>query len=339
MSEGIARLAIVEQLRGLAALSVCWFHLTNQYGDWVRISGEYGWLGVEAFFVISGLVIPLSLARDWARSGTRAIPGFLLRRFVRIEPPYMASVLLVVLINLAAFQFSLFDGPVFVFSIPQIFMHAAYLIPLTNYQWLQPVYWTLAYEFVFYLTIAIGIGLISSKDSILFGLCYALFLSIVVLGYVTPLLGLFGMGLLVFRTRAGFDPSSLTALAIGLTGAAMILEGYIPQAVVGLLTACLIYIPNWSEGVPNLAGFILNKLGKISFSLYLFHVPIGGKIVNLGKRWLTTPEEHFALSLAALGVSLLAAAIFWRLVELPCLKIATAIGNRQRSPGMNRAAI
>ena len=111
------RLAIVEQLRGLAALSVCWFHLTNQYVDWVRLSGGYGWLGVEAFFVISGLVIPLSLARDWARMGTRAIPGFLFRRLVRIEPPYMTSVLLVVLLNFLLFQFPLFNGSTFIFSI------------------------------------------------------------------------------------------------------------------------------------------------------------------------------------------------------------------------------
>ena len=35
----------VEALRGIAALSVTWFHMTNTYTlDWVRYSGFHGWL-------------------------------------------------------------------------------------------------------------------------------------------------------------------------------------------------------------------------------------------------------------------------------------------------------
>ena len=192
---------------------------------------------------------------------------------------------------------------------------------------------------LFYFFIAMTIAIVCSENRIIPAFCYAIFLIIVIFSFVTPLLGLFGMGLLVFRARAGFDPGRWTALAIGLTGAAMFLEGYVAQAVVGSATAFLICVPNWSQGAPGPAGFILNNLGRISFSLYLLHVPVGGKIVNLGKRWLTSPVEHFALSLAALSVSLLAAAIFWRLVELPCLKMATAIGNQQRGPGTNGSAI
>ena len=71
-----SRLEGIDQLRGLAALSVAWFHLTNQYDDWVALSGSRGWLGVEAFFVISGFVIPLSLAGDWQRRGRRAYRCF-----------------------------------------------------------------------------------------------------------------------------------------------------------------------------------------------------------------------------------------------------------------------
>ena len=141
MSQGSGRIEVVEQLRGLAALSVTWFHLTNQYSDWVMSSGTYGWLGVEAFFVISGFVIPLSLAGDWWRFGARAVPGFFLRRLIRIEPPYLLSVLLVVLLNVSAAQFSAFQGQSQSISVEQILWHAAYLIPLTQYEWLQPVYW------------------------------------------------------------------------------------------------------------------------------------------------------------------------------------------------------
>ena len=105
-----SRLKVVDQLRGLAALSVAWFHLTNQYHDWAGQSGSFGWLGVEVFFVISGFVIPLSLAGDWQQRGVRALPLFLARRIVRIEPPYLASVLIVVLLNIIAAQVPGFRG-------------------------------------------------------------------------------------------------------------------------------------------------------------------------------------------------------------------------------------
>jgi peptidoglycan/LPS O-acetylase OafA/YrhL len=60
---------IIEVLRGLAAFSVMWFHFTNGNQDflqegWLELSGKYGWLGVEVFFVISGFIIPYSLWRS-----------------------------------------------------------------------------------------------------------------------------------------------------------------------------------------------------------------------------------------------------------------------------------
>jgi peptidoglycan/LPS O-acetylase OafA/YrhL len=61
-----SRVQSVEYLRGLAALAVMWFHFTqggNFVPDgWIKSSGTYAYLGVEVFFVISGFVIPYSLA-------------------------------------------------------------------------------------------------------------------------------------------------------------------------------------------------------------------------------------------------------------------------------------
>src|SRR5260370_24791289 len=80
----------VEALRGIAALSVTWFHMTNTYSlDWVRYSGFYGWLGVEMFFVISGFIIPYSLHRSHYKLAY--FPRFLLRRLLRLAPPSLTS--------------------------------------------------------------------------------------------------------------------------------------------------------------------------------------------------------------------------------------------------------
>jgi hypothetical protein len=49
------RIRSVEVLRGLAALAVTWFHLTNTYdAHWVCESGRFGWLGVEDFLLYLG---------------------------------------------------------------------------------------------------------------------------------------------------------------------------------------------------------------------------------------------------------------------------------------------
>ena len=339
MSQKSERIAVIEQLRGIASLSVCWFHLTNQYGDWVSRTGALGWLGVEAFFVISGFVIPLSLALDWKTFGARAVPGFLARRLIRIEPPYLISILLVVGLNALAALSPLFAGQAPTVPNAQILLHAAYLIPFTEYEWLQPVYWTLAFEFLFYLVVGLCIPLFVSRRAGLLGWCYVVFLGVIAGGFVSPLFALFGMGLLVFRAREDLDRPGLATLGIALTAAAMVPGGAVAQAIVGSLTACIILLQRCSQGVPGLVGRVLDNLGKISFSLYLLHVPVGGKVVNLGQRWLTSPEEHFALSAIALGTSLLAAAFFWRLVEQPCLKAAAALRARQRLAGPDQAVV
>src|SRR5580698_10448489 len=59
MRDSGGRLQAVEYTRGVAAFMVMWFHFTYLLPDGVlRASGLYGYLGVEAFFVITGFIIP-----------------------------------------------------------------------------------------------------------------------------------------------------------------------------------------------------------------------------------------------------------------------------------------
>ena len=319
------RIDLIEQLRGLAALAVAWFHLTNGYVDWVVRTGSYGWLGVEVFFVISGVVIPLSLAADWQQRGTLALPQFLLRRIVRIEPPYLISVLLVVALNLLAMRVPGFQGKAQAYPPEQILLHAAYLIPLSSYGWLQPVYWTLAYEFAFYLTVALLIGALASTRHWQISGVMAVVLVLIGVRWVSPLLALFIMGCVVFRSWAGLMSSRFAGLGLLACAAVMILMGAIEQCVVGVLTAVALLA---QRQLAPLAARVsmLSGIGTISFSLYLLHVPIGGKIVNLGQRWLTSPLEHLLLSAAALAGSLMAAYFFWRWVECPCIAASRRMG-------------
>src|SRR5215218_5226694 len=87
------RIAIVEAMRAAAAESVMFYHLAGsmQSGAGWWLTG-YGWLGVDVFFVISGLVVPLSL--DGRGYRVDHFPNFMARRLVRLEPAYLISIAL-----------------------------------------------------------------------------------------------------------------------------------------------------------------------------------------------------------------------------------------------------
>src|SRR4051812_15611660 len=91
----VGRIGSIDLLRALASIAVCWFHLTGSAGPAsraVKLSGVYGEFGVQAFFVVSGFVIPYSLRRGGYTH--RGFFKFLAKRLVRVDPPYLASIAL-----------------------------------------------------------------------------------------------------------------------------------------------------------------------------------------------------------------------------------------------------
>ncbi|HEY0172641.1 MAG TPA: acyltransferase family protein, partial [Pyrinomonadaceae bacterium] len=129
MNKG-GRVGTVDAMRGLASLAVCWFHLTNGNPNFLsdgllKASGAHGWLGVEAFFVISGFVIPYSLYRTGYRLND--YPRFLYKRIVRLDPPYLLSIALILLVGYLATLAPGFNGVPFQPSAKQILLHLGYL--------------------------------------------------------------------------------------------------------------------------------------------------------------------------------------------------------------------
>ena len=85
--------------------------------------------------------------------------------------------------------------------------------------------------------------------------------------------------------------------------------------IIGVLTFATALLITYFETFANYKFFIF--LGNISFSLYLLHVPIGGRIVNLAKRYDLNEFEQVGVILLAILISVLAAWGFYKLVEQP----------------------
>lgn len=67
---------------------------------------------------------------------------------------------------------------------------------------------------------------------------------------------------------------------------------------------------------------VLALLGATSYSFYLVHVPIGGRVVNLGTRFADTVLLQLLVLCFALAVSLACAYLLTRLVERPAQRLA-----------------
>jgi peptidoglycan/LPS O-acetylase OafA/YrhL len=145
------RLGWLDALRGFAALTVVLFHLSPFVlgsGLHLRIFRhiDFGKYGVLLFFLVSGYVIPMSLERHGS------LRRFWVGRLLRIYPAYLATVAIVLILALAG----LITLPASVRAHPAtaVLAHASMLSDLLGVRGVVRVFWTLAYEMVFYLVVA-----------------------------------------------------------------------------------------------------------------------------------------------------------------------------------------
>jgi peptidoglycan/LPS O-acetylase OafA/YrhL len=335
---GSLRVPLLDALRGLAALAVCWFHLASLIplpDGLIRALGNQGYLGVHVFFVISGFVMPLSLAR--AGYSPRSFGRFILRRLVRLDPPYLASILLTVAFGyaLAAFVRS-HGGKLPVESAGQVLSHLAYATQLSGHSWLSPVYWTLAIEFQFYLVLGLLFPFLQHPRPAVRRLVLGAFALAPWLGAepgatVFWYLPWFAFGIAACHLRQGLVSRwefSLTVLALGVSLATRIET----RELLALTTTALLSA-FWQGGVS--AG--LHWLGSISYSLYLTHCVSGGAVLVVAKALHPPAWMHLPAVAVAVVVSVLAAAIFHRLVEQPAQQLAARIPARAPEPSGGRS--
>jgi peptidoglycan/LPS O-acetylase OafA/YrhL len=320
-------LATLDALRGIAALSVCWFHFTNaqfaeQFGAY-RASGKYGWLGVQIFFVISGFIIPLAMFRAGYR--IKMLWRFMLKRVARLDPPFLVSIVIVV----SGYWLSSLQPGHVVYRIPwtQLLAHLGYVNAFLGMPWLQMSYWSLAIEFQYYIFVGLCFPILALRMRLAPALILALFaaLSMVAHGNQALLphyLPLFVVGILAFRHKClGVRTlDTLSSLLIALALVAWV-DGWL-QAVVALGTSlAILYV--------HVDTPVLKFLGSISYSLYLIHVFVGDIVFGLALPWVGQYGLlKWVLPFVAVAGAIGAAYVLYRVVELPSRRLAARISYR-----------
>ena len=356
------RIGIINALRGFAALVVAWGHFVAGQGKYLGMSGKYGYLGVDIFFVISGFVIPWSLYRS--RYELRDYPRFLLKRNVRLYPPYLASIA----ISILATNFVLVP----VFHIPHmtvtgrdLLLHFAYLNDLAHVPWVNVAYWTLAIEFQWYLLIGLVLPLLASRRR----LARFAATSVMVLAYfafpwdrlVFHFLPVFLIGVFVFQYRAAVTGLGEMLGLIAVMVFAMLRSSGWLVPLVAVPTGMLIAFPvlqgraihrgpergperslgstpiranpariggpgGWRDGVAD-------RVGDVSYSLYLLHLPIGVSVIGCLSHWLPYSGSYIGLlDVVGVAASMWAAWIMYRVIERPSQQISSAIRFVRRRP-------
>ena len=332
----------IQIMRGIAALLVVFQHNLHRYpgtlftvylgflGDLGGTGAGLGEIGVTAFFIISGMVLPLSLGGDYR---WKLFPMFLFRRAVRIEPTYLASVafaasLIFVLSSLAP------QGAPILPSLKQLALHGLYLIPFSQENWIQGVYWTLAVEFQFYLCIGLIFPLIIKAHKKVGGMAASLLCAIfgllVLIAHMVPQVRLFqyatcfAIGMLVAGRRIfgfGLLPTLGLALLLEILGA---WSGQTAYEILGSALAATVAL--FCTGPVDKSCRWIKPfwfLGTISYSLYVMHQVIASAAENvlhfLQKRVHGTSGLILTnlVPVGSLVAAFLAAYLLYRMVEKP----------------------
>jgi len=307
----------INALRGIAALMVTLFHFTKGFFEEdsiVRNSFRYGWTGVEIFFVISGFVITWSMMN--ANYKIRNYGTFLVKRLIRIEPPYLISILVVIFLNFLSTLSSSYNGQAFSVDVGNILLHLGYFVRLFDETWFNPVYWSLEIEFHFYLLIALLIPLLIHTNRIIQILSLTfLLLGIFLKTEYTPLfkyIDIFLIGIVIALFKANkLSKAIFYSFVFVITTSIIIQHNWIISTVVIVTSTIILF----KENILNHSLF--SYLGKISFSLYLLHVPFGGRIINIAKRFDFNELGKLMVLAVALIVSIGISHLFYHLIEKP----------------------
>lgn len=317
----------IDALRGFAALAVCLFHFTDGFlrpDNLLRVINQYGYLGVDAFFVISGFVVPYSFAQK--NYSITQFWSFFKKRFIRIEPAYWVSIALIMFKDTLAHlteDYRYFHFPE-EWTFKQIALHFVHGNDIFNEKWLINPYWTLAIDWQFYIFIGLIFPLVKRAEFWVRYPLYALFIATKwwfgenTKPYLVYHAMLFLPGIILFHYKKRFM-SRWEAYALLLAGFYFIQMKLGWNHCIAVALSCLI-IEFLTKKWDTTAFF-----GKISYSMYLTHIFCGWWFIVVALHILQDEWFKTIVVLLGVGLSIVFAKIFYDKVEMPTQQWAKKI--------------
>lgn len=269
------------------------------------------------FFIISGIVIPISLIKRGFH--IRQISAYILRRLARLEPPYLISILLFLVYFTIRSNVSWTNPIDLMPSLRDVVLHLGYLIPFfEDSDWIAIVYWTLAVEFQYYLFLAFLFPLLNSFNIANRSLFYFICLIPPFLDVSTAhfpfwahyfLIGII-FGLYYLRRIGTLEYIIVTALCLTTS----LLFQKISSSVISLIVISTCFL--W----PRNSMVVTKYLGKISYSIYLLHTLIGAGTMNFLVK--TTNLPKVVIVFAGVVSTLISADIYYRIIEYPSIRFS-----------------
>jgi peptidoglycan/LPS O-acetylase OafA/YrhL len=331
-ADGADRDRLIDALRGASALVVVFHHLNaivmRELIPAAHLWGyltAFGYLGVPVFFVLSGFCI----GQSWRKSSGPA--SFFRRRFWRIYPAYLASLVLTLGV---IFVWKRLHGTNDIIALPVTPAHIVATLtlctqPATSFTTVNWVYWSLTTEIFYYAVTGALLFWPAGRGRgwALVGLNVGLSVLALTGGdrSGTPLffvnhwnLFALGLGVCLVVARA---PEAPWFLAV--SGSQMLWQigrgqfGLSEWVGWGTLVVLLLPRERLVPGPRNPLVF----LGKISYSLYLVHVPVGVFfLMHLVPSWVGSSSARFVVTqIAGTALAIAVAVFFYRYFELPFL--------------------
>ena len=330
----------IDGLRAIAVIIVILFHLNPTV-----FAG--GYLGVDMFFVISGFVITQSLYKEYQKQAEFCVFSFYVRRFKRIYPALVTVVVFTLIFYfifglLTQTQLILKSGITSIFAISNLF----FLYQGADYfddNIFNPLShtWSLGIEEQFYFSypflLAIGLGAVD-RFKLKFGVLPIAIIFFSITSYLIfclegdSIFGSFffptarfwelGVGCFLFLSSLNFlafqkFTNIASIIAIGLFFYLQIypqtIHNLYIETLLAVLAVSLIIHSQIGEENGEIVGLLKHRtvvyLGKISYSLYLWHLPV----IYFSKVYLDTVLFYAITPLIIIGLAVLS----YHIIEKP----------------------
>lgn len=341
-----AQFGLINLLKVIAAQLIVLHHLAfyGPMADYARplMPDVIDWLdsfariAVQVFLVIGGFLVAKSMFAQGQPGAINPL-GTVWRRYAKLVPPFMVAILCAVAASALATRWMTHDSISAPPGLMQLAAHALLLQGVLGYDSLSAGAWYVAIDFQLYAVAALLVWLCGRCS----GARWRRWLmpAMVVCGISLSLLyfnrdpawdewapyffGSYGLGIMAWLasdpTRRPRAVALLVAMILLPTLAALLLDFRLRIAV-ALAVACVLFLFGRMRSTSSsyLGLPVINRLARISYSVFLIHFPVC-LLMNAAFARFVPPEPHYqALGmLMAWGASLLAGAAFHKCVELP----------------------